>query len=190
VFTAPSFSWAATIGIALPLFVVTMASQNLPGVAAQRSAGYDTPVSPVIATTGVASLLLAPFGGYAFNLAAITAAICMGREAHEDPARRYTAAFMAGLFYVLLGLLGGAVVGLIAAFPSALVLALAGFALLGTIGGALAVATRDDGSREAALITFLVTASGLSLWGVGAAFWGVVAGALALSVQRLGRRPA
>jgi benzoate membrane transport protein len=190
VFTAPSFSWAATIGIALPLFVVTMASQNLPGVAAQRAAGYDTPVSPVIATTGVATLLLAPFGGYALNLAAITAAICMGREAHEDPARRYTAAFMAGLFYVLLGLLGGAVVGLIAAFPSALVLALAGFALLGTIGGALAVATRDDGSREAALITFLVTASGLSLWGVGAAFWGVVAGALALAVQRLGRRPA
>jgi benzoate membrane transport protein len=188
VYTAPSFSWAATIGIALPLFVVTMASQNLPGVAAQRAAGYDTPVSPVIATTGVATLLLAPFGGYALNLAAITAAICMGREAHEDPARRYTAAVMAGLFYVVLGLLGGAVVGLIAAFPSALVLALAGFALLGTIGGALSVAMRDDGSREAALITFLVTASGLSLWGVGAAFWGVVAGALALAVQRVGAR--
>jgi benzoate membrane transport protein len=188
VFTAPSFSWAATIGIALPLFVVTMASQNLPGVAAQRAAGYDTPVSPVIATTGVATLLLAPFGGYALNLAAITAAICMGREAHEDPSRRYTAAVMAGLFYVLLGLLGGAVVGLIAAFPKELVLALAGFALLGTIGGALSVATRDDRSREAALITFLVTASGLSLWGVGAAFWGVVAGALALAVQRIGAR--
>jgi benzoate membrane transport protein len=188
VLTAPSFSWAATIGIALPLFVVTMASQNLPGVAAQRAAGYDTPVSPVIATTGVATLLLAPFGGYALNLAAITAAICMGREAHEDPSRRYTAAVMAGLFYVLLGLLGGAVVGLIAAFPKELVLALAGFALLGTIGGALSVATRDDRSREAALITFLVTASGLSLWGVGAAFWGVVAGALALAVQRIGAR--
>jgi len=190
VFVAPSFTWAATIGIALPLFVVTMASQNLPGVAAQRAAGFDTPVSPVIATTGVASLLLAPFGGYALNLAAITAAICMGREAHEDPARRYMAAVMAGLFYTVLGLLGGAVVGLIAAFPSALVLALAGFALLGTIGGALAVATRDEGSREAALITFLVTASGLSLWGVGAAFWGLVAGALALAVLRAGKPPA
>jgi benzoate membrane transport protein len=188
VFTAPSFSMAATIGIALPLFVVTMASQNLPGVAAQRAAGYDTPVSPVIASTGIATLLLAPFGGYALNLAAITAAICMGREAHEDPSRRYMAAVMAGVFYVLLGLLGGAVVGLIAAFPKELVLALAGFALLGTIGGALAVATRDDGSREAALITFLVTASGLSLWGVGSAFWGVVAGALALAVQRTGSR--
>jgi benzoate membrane transport protein len=184
VFTAPNFSVAATIGIALPLFVVTMASQNLPGVAAQRAAGYDTPVSPVIATTGLATLLLAPFGGYALNLAAITAAICMGREAHEDPSRRYMAAVMAGLFYTVLGLLGGAVVGLIAAFPKALVLAVAGFALLGTIGGGLALAMKDDKSREAALITFLVTASGLSLWGVGAAFWGVVAGVLALAVQR------
>ncbi len=183
VFTAPRFSVAATIGIALPLFVVTMASQNLPGVAAQRAAGYHTPVSPVIASTGIASLLLAPFGGYALNLAAITAAICMGREAHPDPARRYWAAVMAGLFYTVMGLLGGAVVGLIAAFPKELVLALAGFALLGTIGGGLRAAMQDDSSREAALITFLVTASGLALWGVGAAFWGVVAGALALAVQ-------
>ena len=184
VFTTPAFSLAATIGVALPLFVVTMASQNLPGVAAQRAAGYDTPVSPVVATTGLATLLLAPFGGYALNLAAITAAICMGREAHEDPTRRYTAAVMAGLFYIVTGLLAGAVVGLIAAFPKELVLALAGFALLGTIGSGMAVAMRDEGSREAALITFLVTASGLALWGVGSAFWGVVAGALALAVQR------
>ena len=184
VFTTPAFSLPATIGIALPLFVVTMASQNLPGMAAQRAAGFDTPVSPVITTTGIATLLLAPFGGYALNLAAITAAICMGREAHADPARRYMAAVMAGLFYIVLGLLGGAVVGLIAAFPKELVLALAGFALLGTIGSGLAVAMKDECSREAALITFLVTASGLALWGVGSAFWGVVAGALALAVQR------
>jgi benzoate membrane transport protein len=183
VFTMPRFSVAATIGIALPLFVVTMASQNLPGVAAQRANGYNTPVSPVITTTGLVSLLLAPFGGYALNLAAITAAICMGREAHEDPRRRYMAAVMAGLFYIATGLLAGAVVGLIAAFPKALVLAVAGFALLGTIGSGLATAMKDEKSREAALITFLVTASGLSLWGVGAAFWGVVAGGLALAVQ-------
>jgi benzoate membrane transport protein len=183
VFTPPEFSLAAVIGIALPLFVVTMASQNLPGVAAQRAAGFDTPVSPVVATTGVATLLLAPFGGYALNLAAITAAICMGREAHEDPARRYMAAVMAGVFYVVLGLLGGAVVGLVAAFPTALVLAVAGFALLGTIGSGLASAMQDPRSREPALITFLVTASGLTLAGVGAPFWGVVAGSLALAVQ-------
>jgi benzoate membrane transport protein len=188
VFTMPAFSLAATVGVALPLFVVTMASQNLPGVAAQRAAGYAVPVSPAIATTGLATLLLAPFGAYALNLAAITASICMGREASEDPARRYTSAVVAGGFYVVLGLLGGAVVGLIAAFPKELVLAVAGFALLGTIGGGLASAMKDEGSREPALITYLVTASGLTLGGVGAAFWGVVAGALALAVQRLRRR--
>ncbi len=184
VFTMPAFSLSALVGVALPLFVVTMASQNLPGVAAQRAAGYAVPVSPPIAVTGLASLLLAPFGGYALNLAAITAAICMGREASEDPARRYTASVMAGLFYIALGLASGAVVGLIAAFPKELVLAVAGFALLGTIGGGLAVAMKDDSSREAALITYLVTASGLTLGGVGAAFWGVVAGAVALGIQR------
>lgn len=184
VFTLPAFSLAATIGIALPLFVVTMASQNLPGVAAQRAAGYDIPVSPVITTTGVASLLLAPFGGYALNLAAITAAICMGREAHEDPAQRWKASAAAGLIYIVTGLLGGAVVALIAAFPKELVLAVAGLALLGTIGNGLATAMKDEPDREAALITFVVTASGLTLWGVGSAFWGVVAGALALGVAR------
>ncbi len=184
VFVMPRFTLAASIGIALPLFVVTMASQNLPGVAAQRAAGYDTPVSPVITTTGLATLVLAPFGGYALNLAAITAAICMGREAHEDPAKRWVASAAAGLFYIVTGLLAGAVVALIAAFPKALVLAVAGLALLGTIGSGLAVAMKDEGQREAALITFVVTASGLTLWGVGAAFWGVVAGALALGVQR------
>jgi len=183
VFVMPSFSVAAIVGIALPLFVVTMASQNLPGVAAQRAAGYDTPVSPVITSTGIASLLLAPFGAYALNLAAITAAICMGREAHEDPAQRWKASAAAGVFYVALGLVGGAVVGLIAAFPKELVLAVAGLALLATIGSALATALKDERSREAALITFVVSASGLTLAGVGAAFWGVVAGALALAVQ-------
>ncbi len=187
VFTMPAFSVAATVGIALPLFVVTMASQNLPGVAAQRAAGYNTPVSPVVATTGLASLLLAPFGGYALNLAAITAAICMGPEAHPDPARRWWASAAAGVFYIVIGLLGGAVVGLLAAFPKALVLALAGLALLGTIGSGLAAAVKDESTREAALVTFLITASGLSLWGVGAAFWGVVAGGLALLVQRWAR---
>ena len=184
VWTTPQFSLAAAVGVALPLFVVTMASQNLPGVAAQRAAGVTVPVSPVVATTGLATLLLAPFGGYALNLAAITAAICMGREAHEDPAQRWKASATAGLIYAAVGLAGGAVVGLIAAFPKALVLAVAGFALLGTIGSGLAVAMKDEQQREPALITFLVTASGLSLWGVGAAFWGVVAGVLALGVQR------
>jgi benzoate membrane transport protein len=183
-FVAPRFGWAAAVSVALPLFVVTMASQNLPGVAAQRANGYDTPVSPVIATTGLATVLLAPFGGYAFNLAAITtAAICMGREAHEDPRRRYMASVMAGVFYIVVGLLGGAVVGLIAAFPKELVLAVAGFALLGTIGAGLTTAMKDERSREPALITFLVTLSGVTLWQVGSPFWGVVAGTVAMAVQ-------
>ena len=183
VWTAPQFSAGALIGVALPLFVVTMASQNLPGVAAQRAAGYATPVSPSITVTGTAGVLLAPFGGYAFNLAAITAAICMGREAHEDPARRYVAAVAAGVFYVALGLVGGAVVGLLNAFPRELVLVVAGLALLGTITGGLAVALQHEAHRDAAGLTFLVTLSGVTLLGIGAAFWGVVAGSLALMVQ-------
>jgi benzoate membrane transport protein len=189
VFVAPQWSLPAMVGIALPLFVVTMASQNLPGVAAQRASGYDTPVSPVVAVIGVATLLLAPFGAFALNLAAITAAICMGPEAHHDPRRRYMAAVIAGLFYITLGLVGGAVVGLIAAFPKELVLAVAGFALLGSIGGALTQAVAEPASREAALVAFVVTASGVVLWGVGSAFWGVVAGAVSLAVQHWRRRP-
>lgn len=182
VFTMPSFSLAATIGVALPLFVVTMASQNLPGVVAQRAAGFATPVSPVITTTGLATLVLAPFGAFALGLAAITAAICMGREAHEDPARRWVASAAAGVFYIVTGLLAGAVVALITALPKVLVLALAGLALLGTIGAGLAAAMKDESQREPALITFVVSASGLTLWGVGPAFWGVLAGGLAWAV--------
>ena len=181
--TAPQFSWSAFVGIALPLFVVTMASQNLPGVAAQRAAGYATPVSASITATGAATVLLAPFGGYAFNLAAITAAIAMSAEAHADPAKRYTAAVMAGVFYIAIGLAGGAVVGLLQAFPRELVLAVAGLALLGTIAGGLASALHSEKHRDAAILTFLVTLSGITLAGIGSAFWGVVAGTIALVVQ-------
>jgi benzoate membrane transport protein len=188
VWTTPTFTWHGSIGVALPLFIVTMASQNLPGVAAQRASGYDrTPVSTSIAVTGAATTLLAPFGGYAFNLAAITAAICMGREAHEDPARRYTASIAAGLVYVAVGLAGGAVAMLLAAFPPELVKTLAGLALLGTIASALAAALKDEAHRDAAALTFLVCLSGVSAFGIGAAFWGVVAGGVALLVLRLGR---
>lgn len=184
VFVMPEFTPAAVVSLALPLFVVTMASQNLPGVAAIRAAGYDMPISRIITLTGVATLLLAPFGAFALNLSAITAAICMGREAHEDPGRRYMAAASCGFVYCVIGLFGAAVTGVLTAFPRELVVAIAGFALLGSIGGGLAVALKDDGHRESALITFLVTLSGLSLWGIGSAFWGVVAGALALFVQQ------
>lgn len=184
VFTMPEFTLRAMVSLALPLFVVTMASQNLPGVAAIRAAGYDMPISKIITLTGLATLLLAPFGAFALNLSAITAAICMGREAHPDPDKRYMAAVSCGAIYCVIGLFGAAVTGLLTAFPRELVVAIAGLALLGSIGGGLAVALKEETQREAALITFLVTLSGMSLAGIGSAFWGVVAGALALFVQQ------
>ena len=183
VFVMPHFTLAAVVGVALPLFIVTMASQNLPGVAAQRAAGFAVPVSPVTTATGLVTLVLAPFGAFAINLAAITAAICMSPEAHADPAKRYTAPVMAGIFYTALGLAGGAVVGLLAALPKELVAAVAGLALLGTIAGGLSVAFKDEHHRDAAAVTFLVTLSGVSMAGIGAAFWGVVAGSVTLAVQ-------
>jgi len=189
VFTAPQFTLSAAISLALPLFVVTMASQNLPGVAVIRATGYDLPVSRLITMTGLATLVLAPFGGYALNFSAITAAICMGPEAHPDRDKRYTAAVSCGLLYVAIGIFGAVVTGLLTAFPKELVAAIAGLALLGTIGNGLAAALRDEPHREAALITFLVTLSGVVVAGVGSAFWGVVAGSLALFVQQYRRSP-
>ncbi|HTN51514.1 MAG TPA: benzoate/H(+) symporter BenE family transporter [Anaeromyxobacter sp.] len=185
VFTAPTFGVSALVGVAIPLFVVTMASQNVPGVAVMQAAGYgETPISPLVTWTGATTLLLAPFGGYAYNLAAITAAICMGREAHEDPRRRYVAAVAAGGFYLVTGLFGATVGALFAAFPRELVMVVAGLALVNTIGSGLAAAVRHDREREAAILTFLVTASGVSLFGIGAAFWGLVAGLVALVALR------
>ena len=189
VFVMPQFSWQAAVSLAVPLFVVTMASQNLPGVAAIRASGYGRmPISPLLTMSGLATLVLAPFGAFALNLSAITAAICMGREAHEDPDKRYTAAVSCGLLYVLIGIFGATVTGLLTAFPRELVAAIAGLALLGTIGNGLAMAMQDEKHREAALITFLVTLSGVAIAGIGSAFWGVVAGAAALFVQQYGSR--
>lgn len=190
VLTIPQFSLGALIGVALPLFVVTMASQNVPGVAVIRASGYDSvPISPIIGWTGATTVLLAPFGAFAINLAAITAAICMGREAHEDPDKRYVAAIAAGFFYLLIGLFGATVTAVFAAFPQELVLAIAGLALLGTIGNGLFTALGEERDREPALITFLVTASGVSLLGIGSAFWGLIAGTLAVVVFRARQIP-
>ena len=185
VFIAPRFSLAALIGVGLPLFVVTMASQNVPGLAVLRANGYTTPASPLIATTGLTGLLLAPFGGYAFNLAAITAAICMTPDADPIPEQRYKAAVAAGGFYLLTGLLGPTVASLFASVPKAFVLGIAGLALLGTIANSLATALVEERERDAALITFLVTASGLSMFRIGSAFWGL---ALGLAANWIARR--
>lgn len=184
VFTAPAFSLAAFTSLALPLFIVTMASQNLPGVAAIRAAGYNMPISRILTVTGIATLVLAPFGAFALNLSAITAAICMGPEAHPDREKRYTAAVVCGALYAAIGLVGALVTGLLIAFPRELVMAIAGIALLGSIGGGLHTALQDERHREAALITFLVTLSGVVIAGIGSAFWGVIAGAIALFVQQ------
>lgn len=178
-FVFPSFNWVSLLSVGIPLFVVTMTSQNLPGIAILKAHNYKAPLSSVISWTGIASLILAPFGGFAFNLAAITAAICMGEDADPDPKKRYLAAFAAGVFYVIIGLLGAAVVVFFASIPQELVLAIAGIALLATIGNGLSAALADVAEREPALITFLVTASGIVLGGIGAAFWGLIAGLLA-----------
>ncbi|WP_083382613.1 benzoate/H(+) symporter BenE family transporter [Lysobacter enzymogenes] len=185
VWTTPQFSLAATVGVAIPLFVVTMASQNVPGIAILRAHGYrEVPASPLVGWTGVATLLLAPFGAFSLSLAAITAAICMGEDAHEDPRKRYMAAVAAGAFYLLTGVFGATVAAAFAAFPQALVMAIAGIALLATIGNGLASALHDPQEREPALITFLVTASGFTVFQVGSVFWGMVAGVLATLVLR------
>ena len=187
VFVAPVFTWSAMVSLALPLFIVTMASQNLPGVAAIKAAGYDMPLSKIITLTGIATLLLAPFGAFALNLSAITAAICMGKEAHPDATKRYTAAVSCGVIYIFIGLFGGAFIGVLMSFPKELISAIAGLALLSTIGSGLAVAVQDESHREAAIITFLVTLSGVVIAGVGSAFWGVAAGTIAFFVQQYGK---
>jgi len=178
VWVAPAWSWAAMLGVGVPLFVVTMTSQNIPGLAVLRSSGYQTPVSPLLSWTGFITLVSAPFGNFSINLAAITAAICSGPEAHPDPAKRYTAGIAAGVFYLLTGLAGATVVALFAAFPKELIATVAGLALLGTIAANLATAIVDTKHRDAALLTLLITASGVSFFGIASAFWGLLAGLL------------
>lgn len=182
VWTTPSLSFAAIFSIGIPLFVIAMASQNMPGLAVLRAEGYQAPASPLISVTGIASVLLAPFGSHGIHLAAITMAICSGPEAHPDPARRYTAAVWCGVFYGIAGIFGATLAALFASFPSALVLSIAALALLGSIGSGLTQAMQTPQEREAALITFMVTASGLTLFGIGSALWGLVAGVLTLLI--------
>ncbi len=183
VWVTPHFSMKAVVGIGVPLFVVTMASQNLPGVSIFLAHGYKPPVSRIIGWSGFANLLVAPFGGYALNLAAITAAFCLGPEAHPDPRRRYPAAIFAGLFYALIGVFGATIVALFNAFPRELILAVAGFGLLGTITNGLTLALKEERFREASIVTFFVTLSGVMLLGISSAFWGMIAGAVVLLLK-------
>ena len=186
--TTPSFSVAAAVSIGIPLFIVAMASQNLPGMAVLRANGYDVPASPLLTTTGLTSMLLAPFGSHGIHMAAISAAICAGPEAHEDPKKRYTAAIWCGVFYGIAGIFGATLAALFAALPKALILSIAALALFASIIGGLTQAMSEPKEREAALITFLVTASGMTLFSVGSAFWGIVAGLLTLAILNWGKR--
>ncbi|OIN98779.1 MAG: benzoate transporter [Desulfovibrionaceae bacterium CG1_02_65_16] len=177
--TVPTFSLGALIGLGVPLFLVTMTGQNATGLGVLRTAGYRTPGGPLVAATGIVSVLLAPFGSHGINLSAITAAICTGPEAHGDPDKRYVAGVACGAAYLLVGLFGATLVGVFTALPPGLIAAISGLALFGALISGLTQAMADEARREAALVTFLVTVSGVSLFDVGSAFWGLLGGVLA-----------
>lgn len=179
IFTMPVFSLPVLISVGIPLFIVTMTSQNIPGIAVLNTSNYYPPISPIIGWTGLATLIFAPFGCYSISLAAITAAICSGKEADSNPLGRYKATLIAGLCWLAIGAFGATVVAVFFAFPSELILAIAGLALFSTIGSSLKVALESEAQREPAIITILVSSSGLTFFGVGAAFWGLIAGVLA-----------
>ena len=188
VFTRPEFSLDALLSVALPLFLITLTGQYMPGMLVLRNDGFRTRANPVLAITGLGSLLMAPFGSHAFNIAAITAAICTGKEASEDPSRRWIAGVAAGVFYILVGIFGVTLAAVFMVFPATFITTLAGLALLGTIGASMASAMADVKSREASLITFLACAANITLFGIGGAFWGLLIGLLAYAVLN-GRFP-
>lgn len=176
VFTMPEFSLNSLLSVALPLFLITLSGQYMPGMLVLRNDGFKTSANPIVALTGLGSLLMAPFGSHAFNIAAITAAIVTGPEAHEDPSRRWIGGIAAGLFYKVIGIFGVTLAAVFMAFPATFITTLAGLALLGTIGNALANALAEPRTREAALITFLASAANIQMLGIGGAFWGLIIG--------------
>ena len=184
-YISPEFNVGAIISIGIPLFVITMAAQNLPGIAVLKAHKYKTPVSSILSVTGFANLLAAPFGGFAINLAAITAAICMTDEVDENPKQRYWAAVAGGGFYILMAIFAGYLMSFFAILPEALIYSLAGIALFTTINNSIQQALSDSKLSEAAMITFLVTASNLAIWGISSVLWGLIAGSLTLFLQKL-----
>lgn len=183
----PMFTLPALISIALPLFIVTMASQNIPGIAVLKVNHYNPMPGPLFAVTGLFSIFSAPFGGHAVNLAAITAAMCAGEDAHPDPGKRYWAAIIAGVGYVILGLAAGAVTAFVSLAPPILIQAVAGLALIAAFSGSAVAAFKDAETREAAAVTFLITASGVTFAGISGAFWGLVAGGLMMVLLQFAR---
>ena len=180
----PVFTWDAIVRIGLPLYVVTMASQNLPGIAVMKANGYTLSPAPIFVMTGIASGLTALFGGHTINLAAITAAICAGPEAHPDPQKRWPAPVAAGGVYIMLGLAASVAAAFIAASPPILIQAVAGLALLSSLASALSGALAQEEARLPAILTFVATASGITIFGIGAPFWGLVGGIVLLLMLR------
>ncbi len=186
-FIAPSFEPSILLGLGLPLYLVTMASQNLPGFAVLRANGYEPPTRSILAVTGAASILTAPLGALTTNLAAITAAICMGPDTHPDKDKRWPTGIFYCLAYLPLAAFGASLVGVFAAMPTVLIATVAGLALTGPLTGAITAALKDEQERLAAIVTLAVTASGLSLGGIGSAFWGLLAGLLVWGLDRIKR---
>ncbi|RWD03110.1 MAG: benzoate transporter BenE [Mesorhizobium sp.] len=185
---APDFTTKAVIGLALPLYLVTMASQNLSGLAVLRAAGYHPEPGPLIGVTGLFSLLSAPFGGSTTNLAAISAAICTGPDVHPDPAERWKTGPFYALAYLIFAIFGASLVAIFAVLPQSLIVLVAGLALMASLANALSIALKEEADRMAATVTFVVTASGLTLFGVGAAFWGLIAGLVVLFLDMIKKR--
>jgi benzoate membrane transport protein len=185
--TVPGWTWSAAVSLAVPLFIATMASQNIPGLAVLRANGYEPHTAKIFTLTGLGSILCTFGSGGLLNLAAITAAICAGPEAHPDPSRRYVASLVAGATYVLLGLGASLAAAFIAASPSAAIEAVAGLALLGSLANALAAALNRPDERLAVAVTFVITASGFTLFGIGASFWGLLAGGVLLAAETIKR---
>jgi benzoate membrane transport protein len=181
----PEFSAGAIVGLAVPLYLVTMASQNLSGLAVLRASGYEPDPAPLIGVTGLFSVLTAPFGASTTNLAAISAAICTGPDVHPDPAERWKTGPFYALAYLAFAIFGASLVAIFAVLPQSLIVLVAGLALLGPLANALGIALRNDEERMAATVTFAVTASGLVLFGIGSAFWGLIAGLVVLFLDRL-----
>ena len=181
------FSGSVLLGVGVPVFLVTMATQQIPGAAVLRVAGYEPPTRLALVVTGGLTVLLAPFGGYSINLSSITAAICTGPDAHPDPARRWLTGPVYGAFYLVLAVGGAGFASMLAGLPPVLVAVVAGTALLAPMTNAVGASMAVAAQRFAAMVAFGVTASGLSVLGLGSAFWGLVAGVLVLGVERLGR---
>jgi benzoate membrane transport protein len=185
---APVFDLKAAVSLALPLFLVTLVSQNLPGLVVLKAAGYEPPPGPLLLSTGLATVVLAPFGAYGINMAAIVAAICTGPDAHPDPQRRWIVGMLYGGFYLVVALFAAPLAGLFIAMPHGALAVLTGLALIGPLTGALSGAMAEVRDREAAVIAFAATASGVALFGIGSAFWGLLAGFIALAALRWRRR--